>query len=47
MANPIRNYGYQGKGKHAMLVLRREILPKILLRRTKVQCSDDLALPPR
>lgn len=28
-------------------ILKREILPRILLRRTKVQCADDLALPPR
>ena len=30
-----------------MLLLRNEILPKLLLRRTKVQCADDLTLPPR
>jgi DNA repair protein RAD16 len=47
VANPIRNHGYQGKGRHAMLVLRNQILPRILLRRTKVQCADMLALPPR
>lgn len=28
-------------------ILKREILPRVLLRRTKVQCADDLALPPR
>ena len=30
-----------------MLLLKNQILPKILLRRTKVQCADSLALPPR
>jgi hypothetical protein len=47
VANPIRNHGYQGKGRTAMLVLRNHILPTILIRRTKLQCADDLALPPR
>ncbi len=47
VANPIKRHGYTGKGRHAMLVLRNEILPRILLRRTKEQCADDLALPPR
>jgi DNA repair protein RAD16 len=30
-----------------MQLLRNTLLPAILLRRTKVQCADDLALPPR
>jgi DNA repair protein RAD16 len=30
-----------------MLLLKNTILPAILMRRTKVQCADDLALPPR
>uniref|UniRef100_A0A7S1X3G3 Uncharacterized protein n=1 Tax=Tetraselmis chuii TaxID=63592 RepID=A0A7S1X3G3_9CHLO len=30
-----------------MDILRKEVLPKILLRRTKVQCADELSLPPR
>ena len=47
VANPIRKEGYQGKGRTAMRVLKEEILPAILLRRTKVQCADVLALPPR
>lgn len=47
IANPIRNYGYQGKGREAMKLLRERVLPEILLRRTKEQCADDLALPPR
>ena len=47
MANPIKKDGYDGKGRTAMRVLKEEILPAILLRRTKVQCADVLALPPR
>lgn len=47
VANPIKKFGYVGKGRKAMLLLKQEILTKILLRRTKVQCADVLALPPR
>ena len=47
MANPIKKFGYVGKGRKAMLLLKQDILTKILLRRTKVQCADVLALPPR
>ena len=36
-----------GKGRAGMLLLKNTILPRILLRRTKVQCADVLALPPR
>ena len=47
MANPIKKYGYEGKGRTAMALLKHEIMDKILLRRTKLQCADVLALPPR
>ena len=47
VANPIKKWGYEGKGRKAMMLLKHEILTKILLRRTKVQCADVLALPPR
>ena len=47
VANPIKKFGYVGKGRKAMLLLKQDILTKILLRRTKVQCADVLALPPR
>lgn len=30
-----------------MAVLKKDILDHLLLRRTKLQCADDLALPPR
>lgn len=47
MANPIKKWGYVGKGRAAMRLLKNEILEKVLLRRTKVQQADVLALPPR
>lgn len=47
IANPIKKYGYVGKGRTAMSLLKNEIMDKILLRRTKLQCADVLALPPR
>lgn len=47
VANPIKRHGYQGLGRDAMLVLKTEVLPRILLRRTKFQQADVLALPPR
>jgi hypothetical protein len=47
VANPIKFQGFTGKGRSAMLLLKNTIMPRILMRRTKVQCADDLALPPR
>jgi DNA repair protein RAD16 len=47
IANPIKFYGYEGRGRTALMILKHQILPKLLLRRTKVECADDLALPPR
>ena len=47
VANPIKKWGYVGQGRGAMRLLKNEILDKVLLRRTKVQCADVLALPPR
>ena len=47
VANPIKKWGYVGNGRKAMQLLKRDILTRILLRRTKVQCADVLALPPR
>ena len=40
-------FGYVGKGARAMRVLKQHILARVLLRRTKVDCADVLALPPR
>lgn len=43
---PIQNNGYVGEGRVAMEKLGK-LLDKMMLRRTKVQCADDLGLPPR
>ncbi|KAI8139099.1 SNF2 family N-terminal domain-containing protein [Fennellomyces sp. T-0311] len=43
---PIQNYGNMGEGRVAMEKLRK-LLDKMMLRRTKIECADDLGLPPR
>ena len=43
---PIQKYGMQGPGAIAFKKLR-VLLDRIMLRRTKIQRSDDLGLPPR
>lgn len=43
---PIQHNGYVGEGRVAMEKLGK-LLDKMMLRRTKVQCADDLGLPPR
>ncbi|GMH34392.1 hypothetical protein BSKO_02226 [Bryopsis sp. KO-2023] len=47
IANPIKRHGYLSDGRLAMAVLKREILDHTVIRRTKVECADVLALPPR
>lgn len=47
IANPIKSLGYNTKGQLAMAVLKREILDHTVIRRTKIECADVLALPPR
>ena len=47
IANPIKKFGYTGAGADAMNLLRNKVLAETLLRRTKQQRADDLALPPR
>jgi DNA repair protein RAD16 len=47
IANPIKFYGYEGRGRTALMILKHQILPQLLLRRTKVECAGDLELPPR
>lgn len=39
--------GFTGRGQKAMELLRNVVLDRILMRRTKVQQADVLALPPR
>lgn len=46
VTNPIIKYGYMGQGRAAFLVLRNEVLNKVMLRRTKAERSKDLKLPP-
>ncbi|KAI9469906.1 MAG: SNF2 family N-terminal domain-containing protein [Benjaminiella poitrasii] len=43
---PIQTQGYIGDGRKALKKLRL-LLDKIMLRRTKIECADDLGLPPR
>lgn len=43
---PIQMHGYVGDGKKALTKLCL-LLDRIMLRRTKVECADDLGLPPR
>ncbi|KAI7893310.1 SNF2 family N-terminal domain-containing protein [Mucor mucedo] len=43
---PIQIHGYVGDGRLALRKLRM-LLDRIMLRRTKVECADDLGLPPR
>eukprot|EP00898_Chlorokybus_atmophyticus_P001429 jgi/Chlat1/2287/Chrsp17S02793 len=47
IANPIKKWGYVEGGKTAMLTLKYKVLDRTLLRRTKEECAEDLALPPR
>lgn len=43
---PIQSNGYIGDGRIAMEKLGL-LLDRVMLRRTKVECADDLGLPPR
>eukprot|EP00510_Aplanochytrium_minuta_P004984 CAMPEP_0184009392 /NCGR_PEP_ID=MMETSP0954-20121128/2565_1 /TAXON_ID=627963 /ORGANISM="Aplanochytrium sp, Strain PBS07" /LENGTH=965 /DNA_ID=CAMNT_0026288731 /DNA_START=327 /DNA_END=3224 /DNA_ORIENTATION=- len=44
--NPIKRIGYTGDGRKAMLLLRDDLLGKIMLRRTKEEKQKDIKLPP-
>ena len=46
IANPIKRWGYVNEGRKAMMLLKHKLLDSILLRRTKLECAADLALPP-
>lgn len=39
IVNPIRKFGYIGAGRAGFLALKRGVLDKVLLRRTKVQAG--------
>lgn len=45
--NPIKKYGYSGPGQDALVLLRRQVLDGLLLRRTKASRAADLSLPGR
>eukprot|EP00953_Heterococcus_sp_UTEX-ZZ885_P035057 18119-Heterococcus_DN1.PRE.2 len=45
--NPIARAGYVGEGRQGFLTLKKDVLDKILLRRTKATRSQDIALPGR
>jgi DNA repair protein RAD16 len=45
--NPIKRCGYVAEGRKAMMKLKDQILDSILLRRTKLDRSDDIMLPTR
>jgi len=45
--NPIQRAGYSGDGRRAMFTLKKDILDKNLLRRTKENRAADMKLPPR
>ena len=39
-------YGYIGEGKKGLLTLRKEVIGRVLLRRTKAERASDMKLPP-
>lgn len=45
VANPIKYCGYEGRGRTAMAILKHQILPKILLRRTKARTLSATPMP--
>ena len=45
--NVIQRDGYTGDGRRAMMKLKKEVLDKCLLRRTKESRAEDMNLPPR
>ena len=47
IVNPIRKFGYVGAGRTGFLALKRGVLDRILLRRTKAGRADEMVLPPK
>ena len=47
VVNPIRKFGYVGAGRNGFLTLKRSVLDKVLLRRTKAGRADEMVLPPK
>lgn len=47
IVNPIKKYGYIGAGRTGFVKLKRSVLDKCLLRRTKAGRADEMVLPPK
>ena len=47
VVNPIRKFGYIGAGRKAFVTLKRDVLDKALLRRTKAGRAKEMVLPPK
>ena len=47
IVNPIRKFGYVGAGRTGFLALKRGVLDRVLLRRTKAGRADEMVLPPK
>ena len=47
IVNPIRKFGYIGAGAEGFVTLKRDVLSKLLLRRTKASRADEMVLPPK
>ncbi|KOO30433.1 ATP-dependent helicase rhp16-like protein [Chrysochromulina tobinii] len=47
VVNPIKKFGYVGAGKNAFITLKRGVLDRLLLRRTKAGRADEMVLPPK
>jgi DNA repair protein RAD16 len=46
IVNPIKKFGNVGEGGKAFLMLRDQVLSKVMLRRTKKERAEDIKLPP-
>ena len=47
IVNPIRKFGYVGAGRKGFVALKRGVLDRVLLRRTKAGRADEMVLPPK
>ena len=47
IVNPIKKFGFVGAGRQGFLALKRGVLDRVLLRRTKAGRADEMVLPPK
>ena len=47
IVNPIRKFGYIGAGRAGFVTLKRDVLSRVLLRRTKAGRASEMVLPPK